>query len=180
MNVSIRLGHLSELEEILSVEREAGERFRPYGLLDPPDENDPTRQQKDTDAAPSHSDQEYRDAIAQNRLWIAEDNGKIVGFALAFELDNEGHLREVDVLQSHGRRGIGKALIQKVIEWCHANGYASITLTTFKDIPWNKPYYEKLGFKVIGTSNLEGELALMTQKERGTHKMARVAMRKIL
>jgi hypothetical protein len=31
--------------------------------------------------------------------------------------------------------------------WAQRHGLAALTLTTFTDVPWNMPYYERLGFR---------------------------------
>ena len=43
-------------------------------------------------------------------------------------------------------------LVLQVCDWAAGNGYASVTLTTFRDVPWNMPFYERLGFRVIPLS----------------------------
>ena len=40
-------------------------------------------------------------------------------------------------------------MIEAVCEWVRANGHAVITLTTERDIPWNAPYYARLGFEIL-------------------------------
>lgn len=47
----------------------------------------------------------------------------------------------------HGRRGIGGALVGSVCDWARASGIASVTLTTYREIPWNEPFYRRLGFE---------------------------------
>ncbi|CAN5517152.1 GNAT family N-acetyltransferase [soil metagenome] len=33
-----------------------------------------------------------------------------------------------------------------VASWAHEKGLDGLTLTTFRDVPWNAPYYRRLGF----------------------------------
>ncbi len=68
---------------------------------------------------------------------------------VAWVVDGEGLLDEVAVAPAHGRRGIGRALVDEVVAWAAAGGFPSVTLATFRDVPWNAPYYEKLGFEVV-------------------------------
>jgi hypothetical protein len=44
---------------------------------------------------------------------------------------------------------VGAALIDHVAAWALRQGARALTLTTFRDVPWNTPYYERLGFKVV-------------------------------
>ena len=178
MNIIIRLGRTDELGAILEVERLAGQRFSVYGI-NPTKEEDEREEESDNDDYEFGA--EHEEGLKNNRLWVAVTPGsKIVGFALAQVVDNEGHLRELDVLQEYGRKGIGQTLINTVIDWCHTQGYTTLTLTTFKDIPFNRPYYEKVGFKVIQIGNLRGRLKEMITEENASSVMERVAMRKIL
>ena len=87
---------------------------------------------------------------AQGRLWIATDGDDVpVGFALVETVDGLPHLRELDVLTRWQRRGVGRRLIGAIVDDARAAGHAWLTLTTFADVPWNAPYYARLGFEPI-------------------------------
>jgi ribosomal protein S18 acetylase RimI-like enzyme len=89
-------------------------------------------------------------AATEQRAWVAVDNlGAVIGFAVACLLDGEGHLDELAVTPAHGRRGVGRALVDEVLVWSAARALASVTLITFRDVPWNGPFYEKLGFEAV-------------------------------
>ena len=55
-----------------------------------------------------------------------------------------------------------------------------MTLTTFRDVPWNAPYYERLGFRVIAPADQGPELAALVaeEAERIPGDAPRVAMRR--
>jgi ribosomal protein S18 acetylase RimI-like enzyme len=78
-----------------------------------------------------------------------DDLGAVIGFAVACVIDGEGHLDELAVTPVHGRRGVGRALVDEVCAWSAAQGLPSVTLITFRDVPWNGPFYEKLGFEAV-------------------------------
>jgi hypothetical protein len=63
-----------------------------------------------------------------------------------------------------------------------ADGRAAITLTTFRDVPWNAPYYERLGFTVVEPADQGPELAALVaeEAERIPGEAPRVAMRRAL
>ncbi len=169
MSIHIRLARPEELETILQVERDAGERFRDYGLI-PPEEQE--------DGEPDTFGEEHRAGIEAGKLWVAVTEAeRIVGFALAYEIDREGHLREIDVLPEYGRQGIGRRLIDRVADWCRERGYPTLSLTTFRDVPWNAPYYQKAGFSVVPEVALAGRLKEILDEEREDALMERVAMR---
>ncbi len=56
------------------------------------------------------------------------------------------HLEQLSVSPEHAGRGIGRALLRAGCEWARANGYDEITLATYRDIPWNGPFYASEGF----------------------------------
>ena len=56
--------------------------------------------------------------------------------------------------------------------------YHTITLTTLRHIPWNAPWYQRLGFRVLETGELSEALRDLLQQEiqRGLPADQRVAM----
>jgi len=57
-----------------------------------------------------------------------------------------------------------------------------MTLTTFSDVPWNGPYYARLGWSALPEAGLPPELAAARQHERdlGLDQWPRQAMTKSL
>jgi GNAT superfamily N-acetyltransferase len=89
-----------------------------------------------------------------------------VGFALVKMLaDDLPHLDEVDVEPSHGRRGLGTALVRAVCEWATTSSFPILTLTTFRAVPWNLAFYARLGFVEIPRDLLRPELAAVVSDE---------------
>jgi GNAT superfamily N-acetyltransferase len=103
------------------------------------------------------------------------------GFAFVTVLDTRGdaHLEEVDVDPDFGRRRIGTRLVEAVLGWAHACGHAGVTLTTFRDVAWNAPFYARLGFEVLGESDWTDALRTLREAEReeGLDPQRRVVMR---
>ena len=94
--------------------------------------------------------EDYQAAQARDRLIVAQDEtGVVTGFAHMIELDGRAHLEELDVDPDFGRRGIGSHLVRAACGWGQVRGFQSITLATFLDIPWNAPFYFRMGFKVL-------------------------------
>jgi GNAT superfamily N-acetyltransferase len=60
------------------------------------------------------------------------------------------HLEQLSVHPGHGGRGIGRALLRAACAWAAARGYAELTLATYRDVPWNGPFYASEGFVEIG------------------------------
>lgn len=73
---------------------------------------------------------------------------ELLGFAHVLEIDGLAHLEQVSVLPDRGGRGIGRVLVETAKAEARARGYDRLTLRTYADVPWNAPFYAKLGFAV--------------------------------
>ena len=109
-------------------------------------------------------------------------DGEPVGFALVELLDDAAHLEEIDVHPDHGRRGLGAALVDAVCGWARDAGLPAVTLTTFRDVPWNGPFYARLGFREVAAGRMGPELADLVHEEaeQGLSPERRIAMRREL
>lgn len=81
-------------------------------------------------------------------LLVAEetDAGSIVGFVHVLEIDGIAHLEQISVLPQVGRRGYGRRLVEAAMEEAHRRGFERLTLRTYADLPWNGPFYARVGF----------------------------------
>lgn len=122
---------------------------------------------------------EFDDARARGDLWVAvsPDEGPI-GFAIVIILDGFVHLDEIDVVPEWARRGVGTALVRAVCEWAASEGYEKVTLSTFRDVPFNAPFYARLGFVPVARENLAPEHLELVKEERarGLHIDKRIVM----
>ena len=119
-----------------------------------------------------------QEAVQRGHLWVALKEEAPVGFAHVDIDGRTAHLTEVDVLPDHGRRGLGTRLVETVCHWAASAGYDSVTLTTFRDVPWNMPFYARLGFRVVPDAELSAGLRAIVDDEtrRGLDPSRRVAM----
>ena len=127
------------------------------------------------------SDEVLCNAQRHGHLWVALADDVPVGFAHIEVIEPAvAHLEEIDVHPQHGRRGLGTRLVRAMCAWAMAAGYHSVTLTTFRDVPWNMPFYARLGFDVIQSESLSPALRRVVQDEtrRGLDPARRVAMRR--
>jgi GNAT superfamily N-acetyltransferase len=126
------------------------------------------------------SDEELAAAAREELLWCALDaRGEVVGFAIACRLPGgDLHLDEIDVRPAHQRRGVGAALVAAVRARAARLGCARLTLTTFRFVPWNQPWYERLGFVALEERALPPALRAIHDEEiaRGLARERRVAM----
>jgi ribosomal protein S18 acetylase RimI-like enzyme len=167
--VVVRPARVDDVAAMQAAQVLAAERFR--------DVDDP-RIARCADNPPYVAEMLARAAV-EHRAWVAVDDlGAIVGFSLAWLVDGEGHLDELAVTPEHGRRGLGRALVDEVVSWTAAQGLPSVTLTTFRDVPWNGPYYEKLGFHVVTTPSPALLAVLEMGATWGLEPSLRVVMRR--
>lgn len=106
-----------------------------------------------------------REQHADGRIWVAAEGEQLVGFAVVTMIDELPHLEELSVHPDHGRKGIGRRLVETVCGWATYNGFPQITLSTFADIGWNRPFYEKLGFRVLQSRELSVALTALRARE---------------
>ncbi|MHB1139745.1 MAG: GNAT family N-acetyltransferase [Microthrixaceae bacterium] len=167
----VRPGRPGEAARLQQLEIEAGALFADIGMHQIADDEPPSIELLDA-------------AIAEERLWVAEiDLEPVAGYAMAIILDGAPHLEQVSVSPAHQRRGVGRALVNEGAEWARHLGADSITLTTFRDVAWNGPLYERLGFVTIDDADLDDALRRVRAHEIELGLDAagpRVAMRRIL
>ena len=126
---------------------------------------------------------ELAEARAAGLLWVARsEGGEPVGFALLCLVDGQPHVEEIDVDPVFGRRGIGCALLETALVWARGAGHRAVTLTTFLEIPWNAPFYESAGFRLLTPREVGPGLAAIVHEEaaRGLDPGERVVMRREL
>jgi GNAT superfamily N-acetyltransferase len=158
-----------DIPAVQSVEVLAGERFRTITDLR-------IASCADHPAMSAAALQRFIDADA---AWVATAiDGRIVGFLVARHLDGGSHLEEVAVLPDYGGRGVATSLLDTMLEWTRKNSLPRVTLTTFRDVPWNRPFYERRGFRCIPAGELSAVLdALLDEEEHfGLHRELRVVM----
>ena len=162
----IRLAEPADLPRLREIEVAAGAIFRDLGM-----------DAIAGDAAPPISwFEEYR---ADGRAWVwAEPSAPAAAFCLVDVVDGNAHIEQVSVHPDHARRGVGALLIDHVAEWARDRGLPEITLTTFADVPWNAPYYARLGFEALTNDDLGPGLLAVREHEadRGLDRWPRIAM----
>jgi GNAT superfamily N-acetyltransferase len=112
-------------------------------------------------------------------VWVAEEDGQPIGFAACEPFDGVLHLWQIAVRRDRQGQGAGRALITVAAEAGRARGFAAITLTTFREIAWNGPFYARLGFRELAEADLDSRLRAVIARERtlGLDVAARCAMR---
>jgi GNAT superfamily N-acetyltransferase len=159
--VIIRNGLPADFPRLQDIEVDAGGPFRAYGLdfiadMPPP---------------PLEALQTYL-----GRCWVAEDD-VVKGYLLADSVGGCAHIAQVSVDQRFRGQRIGQRLIDHVELWARENGLEALTLTTYRHLPWNAPYYARIGFRVIEATPA---LAPLVEREAniGLDPADRVCMRR--
>jgi GNAT superfamily N-acetyltransferase len=135
--VQIRPPVREELELLRSIQHDSGQGYRRYGLNDVADHEPP-------------SIEVFAGYADDGRAWMSVDDlNQPTGFIIVDIIDGGAHIEQVSVIRVRQGEGIGRALIEHVEKWATSMGLSALTLTTFGHIPWNRPLYEHLGFRVL-------------------------------
>lgn len=170
MSVLIRLAMPEDTSQLPDIEQSAGLLFRQIAGLEW--------------IAEDHvmtADQHLPAILAQS-TWVACEQDVPVAFLSAERTLGILHIREVSVHARVMGRGIGRSLIKAAVAAAQASGLTALTLTTFRDVPWNEPYYQRLGFETLAADDLDQRLhsILADEVSAGLPGDRRCAMRRNL
>jgi GNAT superfamily N-acetyltransferase len=162
----IRLACLDEVPRLREIEDEAGRIFSGLGLID-----------EALDV--SFPLDELARLVGMGQVWVGcLEDGLPVGMVIASVREGAVYVEEMDVLPAHGRRELGSRLLARVCAWARARGYAAVTLSTFRDVPWNGPFYRKHGFRELQPAQWTPGMRAIREQEaqHGLRVEARVFM----
>lgn len=166
----IRAVRDEELPVLCAIERAAGEWFRDIGMPEIADD----------EPLPVHVLAGYR---RKGRAWVAADDAdRPVAYLIAEVVGGAMHIEQVSVHPAAARRGVGRSLLDHVADVATAGGLPALTLTTFAEVPWNAPYYERCGFRRLNDATLTPGLREIRRREAayGLDRWPRVCMRREL
>lgn len=127
------------------------------------------------------SAEQHRALIANGLALVAEVDGfGLAGFLNGQPAADALHLWQIAVHRDLQRRGIGRLLIESAQRHATERGINALTLTTFREIPWNEPFYRKLGFVTLDEADLNPRLQeiMAAEGRAGIPVARRCAMRK--
>lgn len=167
MIASIRPFRTGDERALLDVERRAAALLDAQGLHAP--------------SAPA-DEASFQAFLGGHTIVVATCDGRPVGYAAGIDLGPLYWLRAIGVDPAHGRRGIGRALVQAVCDEGRALFHRAIGLTTYRHVPFNAPFYERCGFLAVSQQEIDATLAEWLERERpaGASPESRVAMVKWL
>ncbi|MFB9236010.1 GNAT family N-acetyltransferase [Plantactinospora siamensis] len=164
----IRNARDDELALLLDLERAAGASFREIGMAEIAD---------DDPGSPA----ELAGYQRAGRAWVAtDDTDRPIAYLIAEPVDGNLHIEQVSVHPDWAHRGIGRALLEHAAAVAAETGAAALTLTTFRDVPWNGPYYRRLGFRYLTEAEESPGLRRIRrhEAEHGLDRWPRACMRR--
>ncbi len=164
--MGIRRARASELERLRELELAAGVSFAEIGMTEVAEAEPPSADS----LLPYQQD---------GRVWVqADGDDRPIAYALIDVVDGSAHLEQVSVDPEFAGRGLGRELIDHAADWARDRGFSTITLTTFTDVAWNGPYYERLGFRYLSVDELTPQLRAIRAEEAaaGLDRWPRAAM----
>jgi GNAT superfamily N-acetyltransferase len=151
---TIRAGHAGDLAALVGIELAAGEAFRDIGMDIVADDN-------------PGSVEELAPYAERGHVFVAADGeDRPVGYLLLDVVDSAAYIEQVSVHPDHARKRIGQALIERAASWARSHGLDALTLTTYVYVPWNGPYYERLGFSYLAEEEETPGLRTIRERER--------------
>jgi GNAT superfamily N-acetyltransferase len=166
----IRPARADELPLLQDIENAAGEVFRTVGM----------------DAVADHEPPSVavlRRYLSAGTIWVSTDeHDHPIGYLVADVIDGNAHIEQVSVHPDHAGRRLGAGLVEQAVAWARQDGRPAITLTTFAELAWNAPYYERLGFRRLTQSEVTPGLRKVREAEAaiGLDDWPRVCMRRDL
>ncbi|GAA4479571.1 GNAT family N-acetyltransferase [Gluconacetobacter asukensis] len=129
-------------------------------------------------------------AIEAGTCWVAADGVDIAGFLTARATTEDGdgpdagravlHVWEMSVAPDYQGRRLGRAFLEHAAAHAAAQAMVAVTLTTFRDVAWNAPFYARTGFTILPDAALTPRLwgVLAAEIAHGLPAARRCAMRR--
>jgi GNAT superfamily N-acetyltransferase len=165
VNIRIEQASRNEFSALRTIELASFETLRAAGAV--------------TGDAAASSDEELQHFLHSGFLLAAFDEGGVpVGYGGGYVADGWLHISEVDVHPNLQRKGIGRQLLEALLEDGRARKLKGATLTTDRFAPFNAPFYASLGFQAIEGDACPARLRaiLDKEKEKGLDPLRRVTM----
>ncbi len=167
MIYSIRPALVSDIAKLIQIEQSANQAFAQIPTL------------KWLAKSTVMSNDEHLKLIQNHYSFVAmNEHDQALGFLYAEKQGNDLYIIEFDVRYEYQQQGIGRQLMAHIINFAQLNHFQTVTLTTFKDVAWNKPFYENLGFEVLYQQDLKPYLKQKIEYEvtQGFERESRCAM----
>jgi GNAT superfamily N-acetyltransferase len=166
--VAIRVATRGDVSAMQEIERAAGAAFATVGM-------------PEIAADEPFTTEELTTFLDRGHAWVTDDEGRVAAYLVTALVDGDAHVEQVSVHPDAAHRGLGRALVEHLGAWAVPRGISALTLTTFRDVPWNAQYYERLGFVVLPEERWGPQLRATVVSERRLESSGpRVVMRRAL
>lgn len=92
--------------------------------------------------------QEFEHAFS--RIFVCRKNDEVIGYICAWQVADEIHLLKIAVAGKWRRKGLGSALLKKLIALARESGVSLVYLEVRDSNVAAIKFYEKHGFRVVG------------------------------
>ena len=96
------------------------------------------------------SENMLREELGKGIFLVAEQDGKIIGYAGAWVILDESHITNIAVLKEHRGQGTGKRLTHGLLQYLSNLGAAYATLEVRRSNEIAQNLYKSLGFVQLG------------------------------
>jgi ribosomal protein S18 acetylase RimI-like enzyme len=113
---------------------------------------------------PVPMDSDYKALVGQQRVWVAEDDGHVVGILVLEEAVDHLLVENVAVAPRAQRRGIGGLLLDHADDRARAAGLTEVRLYTHESMTENRAYYPRRGFQETHRETQDGRTRVFFSK----------------
>jgi GNAT superfamily N-acetyltransferase len=165
----IRLANNTDCVHLPGIEGSASRRFADVGM-------------EDVAAAAVAEAEAWEPHCQSEGLWVSvDDQDRPFGFLASGRFDDAMFLYQIAVDYDRQGQGVGRALLKTAETAAQRLGLHEVLLTTYRDVPFNGPFYARQGYRTVEDTDLPLALLPVMDAERerwavpGRH---RCAMRK--
>lgn len=106
----------------------------------------------------------WRASLARGDLLVARVAARAIGFASIGRMDGRPFLDQLSVVRDAQRGGAGRALLLRAMRRSVRDG--ELWLDTYAHVPWNAPWYARMGFELVPDGALGPELRAHLARNR--------------
>jgi len=100
------------------------------------------------------STQDFSDCVASDALFlVAETGDTIAGYVVALDAADEGEILNLAVAPAGRRNGLGRALVEEILEALAARGVRQVYLEVRESNAPARALYAAHGFREVGRRN---------------------------
>jgi predicted N-acetyltransferase YhbS len=153
----LRPARETELDAAIEIDDDACTLYTEMGLSFEHEDDDPFFKMES---------ERWAEALRKKRMLMACNNeGERVGFVVFDIVEGRPFVEQISVRRAWMKRGVGRALVERAKRWSVREG--ELWLTTYGDsVPWNKPWYERLGFVEVTDADCGPEINAILAAER--------------